>query len=1055
MVKFADIRRICAQNDIEIVEISSPKKPYCKDGCLFVPKNWINNTCDNDSFFDLLICISEWKYFDSNSTIQNTTDKKTKDIARTMINYMIVSWAVFEAKCVRITISAEKQVQIEKRYKLVSYDFSEVTSMRMKDLVDEYGLLVKVWCPKYFGDFYFLPERIDKKKKMIYGSEYRAGKLYREWSYPFGKKCSLYYDSSECDDQEDELYDSEDVNYNNSIRGRIINRDAFDEVSVNNSKLLNHQKAGFLLAERYDKFAFFYDTGTGKTVMTLSIIKQKQEDEDAHFLILAPKSIIKTAWMEDSENFFPDLRILPISNNIVIDDLHEIYKRWERNGHISEEYNISDEEWKLAQEELEYDEDTWEEMCSRQNETIRIIKDNMKELADHYIVNIEKLRYDPDAIMDNYNVNGLVIDESAVLKNPQTQNARTVFKYADCFDYIYLLSGKPAPNNSTEYYAQMRLVDPNTFNMSYASFKKCFFTGSGSNIRPINAKAEDDVANMVAVRSLIVSKEDCLDLPEIYREIRKFRLPEKIMKQYDRLYEYCIFKLGDDLTKNGVNYSNTCRLAVFTKLKEVASGFFIDDYKDVEHIHDLKTEELERIVIEKNDEQIIVWCQFEYEILQVTKMLSHYGKTVTAYGKTDDIDESIRLFKSGKARYIVAHPKSIKYGVTFVNCNTAVYYSMSYSAEDYYQSRDRIHRLGQERICSYYFIQAQDTIDEIMYEAVEKKMSYAEIFSVIVKQAAKHGINYADFKLSDKSPIRDELISTQNVKHKYGFNIIDDKVFAYKYNKRTREAALYNTLLSTEEILRPEQLLLEIGIDQKREEFENEYVKDDRQKPKELTYKDVIIVSKWVLSEMKELNIKRIQKVYDYLEEQIQKQYEYDVLNGVDEVADLDSLALKKSKKKKQGQLSGTKSFHFGQMGTAKKTMSSLMDVRHELEEVFFDSGKYRLTHKCFCGDKTIAHCHLDLGLIYQSKRDYNNMTPQNLFDLLHEIGHLETNTPEMTRHEEECFATKWAVERMKLYDFKLPKQRQKEFDEYINSFSSEHNRILTQENSVLLDWEE
>ena len=95
------------------------------------------------------------------------------------------------------------------------------------------------------------------------------------------------------------------------------------------------------------------------------------------------------------------------------------------------------------------------------------------------------------------------------------------------------------------------------------------------------------------------------------------------------------------------------------------------------------------------------------------------------------------------------------------------------------------------------------------------------------------------------------------------------------------------------------------------------------------------------------------------------------------------------------------------------------------------------------------------MGLIYQSKSDYENLTPETLFDLLHEIGHLENNTDEMTRQEEEFFATQWALERMKLYDFQLPKQRQKEFDDYINGYSSRRNKILTKKNATNLDWDE
>ena len=339
-------------------------------------------------------------------------------------------------------------------------------------------------------------------------------------------------------------------------------------------------------------------------------------------------------------------------------------------------------------------------------------------------------------------------------------------------------------------------------------------------------------------------------------------------------------------------------------------------------------------------------------------------------------------------------------------------------------------------------------------------MSSAEIFSVIVKQAAKHGINYKEFKQDEDIPIRDELISTQNVKQKYSFDIVDDIQFTYKVNKQTREGTLYNTPLKDPNNLRPEELLFEIGYAIKSDEIEKEAEK--AKKNISLTYNDVIEAAKWVIEEMKSLNIKRIQKVYDYLEEQIQKQYEKDVASGAAELRNIDVLALIKPTRMRNESVENRdiasdekKRFRFGHIGRAKRRKDSLLEIRSELDEVFFDSGKYRLTHDCFCGDSSVAHCHLDLGLIFQSKQDYEKPTPESLFDLLHEIGHLETNTEQMTRQEQEYFATQWALERMKLYDFKLSKQRQKDFDEYINRYSSKKNTILTGENAINLEWDE
>lgn len=1045
MADFSDIETICDELDVEYLVWNASDRSilYAFDRKFIISQDWIDSN-NPDDIFEILITVGE-----------ASSPEGDKDIE------YAVWYAVTEARNLDIHISRTKIDDISKRLpddSTVHNDLESIASeFKLKYLVDKYGLPLKVKMPRFYGDFYFLAEKIDERRHMIDGSQYHNGSFYRSKSYGYSELCTLLEKPAVAPPKQEK---NEDREYNNKIRERIKGNDSFDEVQVNHADLLNHQKAGLLLASRYNKFAFFYDTGTGKTVMTLSIIKAKQESEGAKFLILAPKAIIKSAWCEDNASFFPELKILPLSNNFNFEDYAKLCRQWERASQIPPKERVTEKTWALATMEIDYSQPDWSEQYDARQAARNYVHACLATMADHYIVNIEKFRYDPDSIMDYLDINGLIVDESAILKNPNSVSAQTLFQYAEHFSYIYLLSGKPAPNNSSEYYAQMKLVDPNTFYMSFGSFKSRYFTGSGSKMAPISPKAEEDVANMVANRSLIVSKEDCLSLPDIFQEIRTVKLPTDVMEQYNRLFEFCIFSLeAKEKQKKAAYYSAVCKLAIFTKLREVASGFLIDDYGSTIDLHSEKITALRQIVEEKEEEQIVVWCQFEHEIKDVVKALSDYGTVVTAYGKTKNIDESISLFKNGKAKYIVAHPKSIKYGVTFTKCCTAVYYSMSYSAEDYYQSRDRIHRLGQSRICTYYFIQAENTIDEVMYEAVEKKMSYAEVFAIIVKQAAKHGINYTNFK-NEEPQVVDELISTQTVKNKFNFEFVDEFQFTYSIKKKVHEGMLHNTMLQSQPVLRPEELLFEIGFATRKEKCDADAEKTG--KDCKITYLDIIEVSKWVLSEMKELNIRRIQRVYDYLEEQIHKQYEYDIANGANTLRSLDELSLRYSKPSESVHKDSLESKHqrkkrsfFGDLGRAKKIPQALKEIRDEVTQVFFDSGKYRLTHKCFCGTESVAHCHLELGLVFQSKEDFENLTPENLFDLLHEVGHLETNTEGMTRQEEEYFATEWALQRMKLYDFRLPKTRQKQFDDYINGYSSRRNKVLGKDGAPKLNWDE
>ena len=548
------------------------------------------------------------------------------------------------------------------------------------------------------------------------------------------------------------------IDVNETVLKRI--RDKADEFYdtrsiVQNNKLYRHQKAGTYLAEIYNKFAFFYDTGTGKTVMALDIIASKTKKDNARFLIIAPKSIIKTAWMDDALKYYPNMHILPLYNGFNTRKKRNLLNSWKTQGRaaywesdpvfyahvrlISDLYDLG---------EIKVDNDA-------------AIDETLSSLAQHYIINSEMFIRNPEYYIDTLGITGIVMDESAILKNYNGKTAKVMREISERMKYVYLLSGKPAPNNIIEYFSQMKIVDPETFSMSYERFLG-MFCYSSYNKYYMYPENKNLFAEMVSIKSLIVAKTDCLDLPGTVDVVRQIELSDDIMRDYNELYEECM-TIIKGMDNSQTFYSAQSKLAILMKLRQMASGFFMMErggYKEnkiIVDIHNSKIQELNNIIDQIEEEQVIIWCQFQHEIEIVAEELSKRGNTVTAYGKTKDLERNIDEFKQGKAQYIVAHPKTLKYGVTFTNCKYTIYYSFSYSAEDYDQSHDRNYRLGQTEMCTYIYIQAADTIDEIMYEKVMNKLSNAEFFEKLIKDAAKHGIDYDSLKAKSDSDIRASL----------------------------------------------------------------------------------------------------------------------------------------------------------------------------------------------------------------------------------------------------------------------------------------------------------
>jgi len=468
------------------------------------------------------------------------------------------------------------------------------------------------------------------------------------------------------------------------------------------SFLLPHQVAGCEIAAIFDKYAFFYDTGTGKTVMSLELMTRVQEKNECKFLIICPKTIINTAWMADCDEFFPSFRLLPLSKNIKPDQYKRIYKKW----------NETDENY----ERLYYDDFTDGKLSDR----IKFIQNALIPRASAYIINPESFNVD-DFL--GLGINGIIVDESAMLKNYSSLISEKVRAFASKMQYTYLLSGKPAPNRYEEYYSQMKIVDGIYLNRSFGVYSRTH-----------------DIAKDVNRKSFTLSKEDCIDLPPKSYIIREVTLNKEAKEKYNEMYFAWITDYKKDLEERK-HVSVGHHLSALRKLRQIASGFIVDEYdkKSSGHrIHNEKEKELMNVLDELGDSQAIIWGQHHYEIETIEQLLIERGDVVvTAYGKTKDKDQSIEAFKSGKARYIIAHPRTLMFGATLTNCTYAIYYSTSYSHEEYYQSHDRIYRIGQDKPCTYIFIQAQDTIDEDMFDCIQFKKSESEFFEALLKHVGE------------------------------------------------------------------------------------------------------------------------------------------------------------------------------------------------------------------------------------------------------------------------------------------------------------------------------
>jgi len=440
--------------------------------------------------------------------------------------------------------------------------------------------------------------------------------------------------------------------------------------------LYSHQKHTIQFG-RNMSFADLSEMGTGKTISTLGIISQRKKEEgQIKVLVICPKSIVQSAWVSDCEMMFPDLKIIPA-----------IGSKNEKVSAFMEDGNI-------------------------------------------YVTNYETMNQGFDFSHSKLDI--LVCDEAVRLKNPHAKWTKAITKLGQHIPYRIILSGLITPNNLQEIYAPFNFIEPGIFGKSFYSFRSQYFTPDPWSYQNREWIPKKDSEKKITdkLKHLIIrhTKDECLDLPDKIHTIRNTEMTKLQKQYYSEMKKTAILKLKDEMVPA------VTKAVLIQKLAQISSGFVYDQNKKVHRFESSKIRELDSILFgELQGEQVLVFINFQAE----SKLFrDKYPGESFIYGgqNSHNQTENINAFKGGKNRLMFASVSAAKYGLTFTNCSHVIYYSLNYSLDDFAQSQDRIHRIGQKRNAHYIYLLNKGTVDKHIYNAVMNKKRLNDLIIELIEE---------------------------------------------------------------------------------------------------------------------------------------------------------------------------------------------------------------------------------------------------------------------------------------------------------------------------------
>lgn len=285
----------------------------------------------------------------------------------------------------------------------------------------------------------------------------------------------------------------------------------------------------------------------------------------------------------------------------------------------------------------------------------------------------------------------LMLDESSLITNPTAKRSKFILKMTP--QNVILLSGTPTAGKYEKLWSQLKLlgwnIDEDTFWKSYVDYE--WVDRNGFWDKQINGyKNVDHLKKRLAKFGAIFKKtEEVLDLPQ--------QIDQMIYLEPSKDYKF--FK------KNAYIEIDDKELIGDTPLTKILyerqlCGQYCQDKLDAF-----------RDLVESTEDRLVVFYNFTEEWHKLVKITEELGRPSGVVNGQFKEPEVLDNYENG---ILFVQYQAGAYGLNLQEANKVIYFSLPLgigSCDLWEQSKKRIHRIGQNKTCFYYYLLVKNSIE--------------------------------------------------------------------------------------------------------------------------------------------------------------------------------------------------------------------------------------------------------------------------------------------------------------------------------------------------------
>lgn len=298
----------------------------------------------------------------------------------------------------------------------------------------------------------------------------------------------------------------------------------------------------------------------------------------------------------------------------------------------------------------------------------------------------------------------LLLDESSQIQNPKTKRTKAILNLKP--ENIILLSGTPVSGKYENLWSQAHLlgwkISESLFLRQYVNWETIEVGGFFQKIvdKENPYRNEERMKKKLRQNGAVFMKTDeVFDLPEQVFTIREVTKN----KQYKEFERHRYVDLGDVEIIGDTTL--TARLGL-RQLAGIYSKEKLESFKDL---------------IESTNERLIVFYNFNKELDELIKLVGE-----RPYGIVNGSEKNLEPYETESDSITFIQYQAGSHGLNLQKANHIIYYTLPENSELFEQSKKRTHRIGQEKTCFYHILMVENSIEEKIYETLQKRQDYTD-----------------------------------------------------------------------------------------------------------------------------------------------------------------------------------------------------------------------------------------------------------------------------------------------------------------------------------------